>query len=527
MKFVSLLVTILALAACSITNDEPQPSTEVPTENAVIITSTPTTTPTPTATPTEAPDSNSGTTRTVGQTAPPEIRDFSTSAVNVDADRLAARTERIPVGWSVANRPTNTNLVFEQFLDDGSVVNVELPRNNILVPSTGSGVVNPMPPGGDAQNIQLQIRLINLSTNVTLATAQLSLPIVAGSDIEIYATEACWDTPFPRTVEENRIPVGIRYRVVDGRTVSIFESETGLRTVGSLAADEAFTILEGPVCYTVDGDVGLRRWKISAIERDLVGWIQEYEPTQLNPIYNIERDTNVVSLDVQPRDVSGGDTIIITWNVENIAEVNIWEIIGTSVHDQMRVNDAGLAPSGSITHTVPHGPRSAVYSLSPNGTDGIAITINCAFTWWVNPRSLDDCPASAENAVQAAYQAFEKGFMLWQNDTIWVFWESNGSRGGRVFTDDWNGQTIETDDPPEGLLAPENGFGWLWSNNELVQRDLGWATAAEQGYSMTFQNSAPPSNHLGTAVRYYATLPTGSVLYFFTAIDAISWEPPS
>src|SRR5690606_38724782 len=78
--------------------------------------------------------------------------------------QLQARTARIPVSWEAVSRLPTSNLVFEQVLADGSVVNVELPRENPWVASAGDGVAAPMPPGGSADRITLRVRLIDLLT---------------------------------------------------------------------------------------------------------------------------------------------------------------------------------------------------------------------------------------------------------------------------------------------------------------------------------------------------------------------------
>ncbi|MBI5668658.1 MAG: hypothetical protein HZC41_11685 [Chloroflexi bacterium] len=109
------------------------------------------------------------------------IKSFTTTAASVDATGLQNRTARIPLAWEVQNRPAGTNLVFEQVLSDNRVVNVELPRQDPIVPSAGLGVVAPLAPGGNATSVKLQLRLVNLSNNATLDTKELTVPIAGGA----------------------------------------------------------------------------------------------------------------------------------------------------------------------------------------------------------------------------------------------------------------------------------------------------------------------------------------------------------
>ena len=111
-----------------------------------------------------------------------QISSFTTSATAVDRNGLAGRTSRVPVSWTTNNRPDGSNLVFEQVLPDGRLVNVELPRDNPYVASNGDGVAAPFPPGGDATTVVLRMRLVDLATQNTLDQRDITLPI---SDVPV------------------------------------------------------------------------------------------------------------------------------------------------------------------------------------------------------------------------------------------------------------------------------------------------------------------------------------------------------
>lgn len=118
------------------------------------------------------------------------IRTFFVGATEVNRADLTNRRVRIAVTWAVDNRPDNTNLVFEQVLPGNSTVNVELPRSNPYVASAGDGVTAPIPPGGTADRIILRLRLVNLTTNVTLDQRDVALPIVDGPLAKILSFSA-------------------------------------------------------------------------------------------------------------------------------------------------------------------------------------------------------------------------------------------------------------------------------------------------------------------------------------------------
>lgn len=133
------------------------------------------TTPTPTPTLTPTPSAN-------------YILFYRVNAANVDAAALANGTARLPVTWSVSNRPPNTNLVFEQILANGQVVNVELPRPDPLVASSGNGLIAPVPSGGMTPSIQLSLTLVGLGNGQVYDREILLLPVVTSPAVTPSAT---------------------------------------------------------------------------------------------------------------------------------------------------------------------------------------------------------------------------------------------------------------------------------------------------------------------------------------------------
>ncbi|HML21315.1 MAG TPA: hypothetical protein PKD09_06700 [Aggregatilinea sp.] len=113
----------------------------------------------------------------IGTPAPPEITAFTTTAPAVNADSLANRSARVAVAWDVFSRPSNSNLLFEQVMPDGDTVNIELPRGDLTVPSSGTGVVAPIAPGGNAPEITLRLRLIDLASGETYTQKDLVIPV--------------------------------------------------------------------------------------------------------------------------------------------------------------------------------------------------------------------------------------------------------------------------------------------------------------------------------------------------------------
>jgi hypothetical protein len=114
------------------------------------------------------------------EAATPAIRYFrATTEGALSAERLAQRIERVPVSWAVDDRPDGSNLVFEQVLAD-EVVNVELPRPWDWVNSVGEGLVAPVLPAEDDDELILRLRLVSMDDGEVYAEETLTLPVAPG-----------------------------------------------------------------------------------------------------------------------------------------------------------------------------------------------------------------------------------------------------------------------------------------------------------------------------------------------------------
>lgn len=121
----------------------------------------------------------------------PEIELFSTPAQNINAAELSAGRARVEVAWRVRERLPGTNIVFEQMMEDGRAVVVELPRPNLWLPSEGTGVVAPLLPDQADEPVRLRVRVIDLATREVYASAELALPVVG------MTARAATPTPLP------------------------------------------------------------------------------------------------------------------------------------------------------------------------------------------------------------------------------------------------------------------------------------------------------------------------------------------
>jgi hypothetical protein len=121
---------------------------------------------------------------------------------------------------------------------------------------------------------------------------------------------------------------------------------------------------------------------------------------------------------------------------------------------------------------------------------------------WFFPDPPLICPAEEAVESYAAGQYFERGLMIWVEDTdlFYVFYEGEDAYGRQSF-DQVSAQNVKPgaseaervgEEPPPGLYEPVSGFGLVWRGevegvDPQVRERLGWATAPEVGFTMPYQ----------------------------------------
>ena len=150
------------------------------------------------------------------------------------------------------------------------------------------------------------------------------------------------------------------------------------------------------------------------------------------------------------------------------------------------------------------------------------------------------CPADQALTSYAASQHFERGLMVWveETDEFYVYYDEPDDQGFQVVQ-----RTVGLDlkpgasednrvgeDPPPGLYEPVSGFGLIWRGEvewpypDNVRERLGWATVPESGYDTAYQCSTPAYPRLWNC---FLLGPGGEVLHLrpdSTAGVRILWE---
>ncbi|MEO1286231.1 MAG: hypothetical protein AAFV93_00580 [Chloroflexota bacterium] len=224
------------------------------------------------------------------------------------------------------------------------------------------------------------------------------------------------------------------------------------------------------------------------------------------------------------RNYSGAD-ITFNWEIEGgFLSARIVQAFG--VHSETTVEDA----IGSITQNVLDGSwdntnRDFVLEVTDLAgiviSETITIDMPCTWEWQISNEHSEQCPL-APSTGDGAYQTFERGFMIWSaaSQSIHVFYNDGRTES---FNDGWNGTSYDdVDTPPDGLINPERGFGYLWHQTERIRTGLGWATNPEQSYTLTTQEYF--SGAMPAEIISYTNLPDNRVVRRTLINDNNTWR---
>ncbi len=470
------------------------------------------------------------------ETQSPEILNFRVQE-SADVNAVNQREAIVGVSWEVANRPPGTNLVFEQIFENGqTAVNIELPRENLWVPSVGTGVVRPFLPG--REGVLIRMSLVDMQTGETLVSAEQGLtvtgtlqPISATPTPVLYTRPATLQPPTlagnqPRIMtffaSPNPVPhdglLNLTWETTGAPFVELsWRDRNGDNVVVSLLPPTGSRLVDAGEVYLTGGS--RFDFRISLTDNSGNGLVDPYNGGLTASVSNFaQTDLQIDRFEIAPNPVERSSDVTVTWEVSGASRVIITRLdTAGRFTDDVRDN---LPASGEFTYTLPEVyTQSISFNLSARDENGVLIhqavgaqiSHECAYQTFIAPV----CPISRV-VTDAAYQRFQNGFMVWRSDSQSIFVvQDNGIY--EVHSDTWTGQAVETAPPPDGFIAPQRGFGWLWVNNPHLQESLGWATGQEISYSSPFEVTSESSGLF--------TLPTGARINLAFNGRWQSWGP--
>ena len=325
--------------------------------------------------------------------------------------------------------------------------------------------------------------------------------IFPARDYVVYPPAQCYSAPFlpDRGVQVGR---GVQLTASMGYGLAVF-GQTGDKNpqhLGDVLPTEVLTVLEGPYCFRFEPmpqtALGQRQWRIRSETTGLTGWVYEYSSERLPYIEPVigdgEGSFQILSFDVQPSTATEGQPLTITWSVTGVngVDVRMWHAALPANSVSLSGTGALLPLSGSLTVNAPEDVTAARFSLfgaDTAGEDSLPVTILCRYPWFSTAIDNRFCPNAPAQSHQAAYQPFERGYMVWFDDQIWAVW---GGGSGSISPDMWaGGDVVYSETPPDGLIQPVRGFGTLWVSDANIRQLLGWATGPEQSYTLQIQET--------------------------------------
>ena len=202
--------------------------------------------------------------------------------------------------------------------------------------------------------------------------------------------------------------------------------------------------------------------------------------------------------------VTTGDVLTVRWSTTSPGEPVVLCILQPIPGMGQERCLEGLAESGERTVEITEqvdGPLVLTLTVGSGDSPLTAVrrvTWDCSYRWDFDT-GMDLCPARDAIITTAAAQPFERGWMFYLIDPgLYIILTSDpepADSDGQPYylladplnvTQDTSQGVI----PPEGLYAPESGFGLVWRGDASgggYQDVLGWALEREFNFTATFQ----------------------------------------
>jgi hypothetical protein len=281
-------------------------------------------------------------------------------------------------------------------------------------------------------------------------------------------------------------------------------------------------------------------------------------PTAVVPVNSVP-GTKLIAFTAAPDTIDQGGEVMLTWSVRGIEAVAIEQYYGYKTAYDVRYAD--LPPSGTLTVRLSNSqPKSyapsvpylygATFLLVPNNGSGwysdtgifgsTSVSMRCpydGFFFGVEEDSggyiMDFCPLAPAQQVDALYQPFEKGFIIWRGDTreSYAFSTLTGDTEGSAirYSSEAYAEDAFADVPvppqyaseiPFGFYQPVGDIGHVWKDARWLL-SLGWAKAEATPYTATVQDSYAGS--FGSLIAYM-TLPDGRIIRYYNDNTVPFWN---
>ncbi len=239
---------------------------------------------------------------------------------------------------------------------------------------------------------------------------------------------------------------------------------------------------------------------------------------------------SIISFTVLPNPVERGSDLRIAWQTDGAARVALWQMTyDPKLGRWFRQGDplsTGSAPGEYRLTVPPDADRTLRFEIQATDAVGNSETATSDEIRLVCHPIFFDLPWTAwcpnpPQTTQAAFQAFEGGYMIWRADTGQVY--TLLQPAGRDLPPSWfasvpTSAAVEVD-APTGRCAPGDHFQDAWAGLTDYWRSLGWAVAPEQTYTLTLQFSLSPYGY-GSNDDLYLSWPDGRIAHLRVYLGA-------
>ncbi len=180
----------------------------------------------------------------------------------------------------------------------------------------------------------------------------------------------------------------------------------------------------------------------------------------------------ILSFNPSATNVTANSSVTLVWSAQ--AESARIDVMNAQGQVTQTFN---VVPSGSLPVTIPSNLgtlvvyRLTVFRGAQQDTRSVAITVQCATAWFFGNQYAppnSGCPTGPQTTGTGAFQAFERGFMIYINDSNrnTIFGAQNQDARFITYPNGWDGTTAYTcfGTPTSGLVAPQNMFAWVYCN---------------------------------------------------------------
>ncbi len=195
----------------------------------------------------------------------------------------------------------------------------------------------------------------------------------------------------------------------------------------------------------------------------------------------------ILSFNANATNVTANTSIMLVWSTQSdSARIDVMNAQGQVIQN------FNVVPSGSLPVTVPGNIgtlvvyRLVVFRGSAQDTRSVPITVQCSTVWFFGNQYAppnSGCPTGPQTTGTGAFQAFERGFMIYINDSNrnTIYGAQNQDARFITYANGWDGTTTYTcfGTPTSGFVAPQNMFAWAYCKTNAPIG--GWSTSVGFG----------------------------------------------